>query len=157
MLTCVPQSLCTWNFRVLGTSAGSAAVTFNFFTEQGTVSLGAAEFAVRKHGPLSGYWTLEHEGRTLADANKPNAMFRCFELRALDLHFTVQAQSALTRCYDILSDGQFRGTIRPVHPFTRRAYIECDSEVPELAQLFSFWLAVVTWRRAASDSASANG
>ncbi len=154
MLTCIPKSLCTWDFRVLGTSAGSAAVTFNFFTEQGTISLGAAEFAVRKHGPLSGYWTVEHEGRTVADANKPSAMFRCFELRAHGLDFTVKAQSAITRCYDILSNGQFLGTIRPVHPFTRRACIECDSKVPEIAQLFSFWLAVVTWRRAANNNAA---
>ncbi len=30
-------------------------------------------------------------------------------------------------------------------------------EVPELAQLFAFWLAVVTWRRAASNSAAHSG
>jgi hypothetical protein len=152
MLTCVPQSLCLWDYRVLGTSAGSAAVTFNFFTEQGTISLGDAEFTICKHGPMSGRWTLEHGGRTLAEATKPSAMFRSFELRVHDLRFTVTAQSAVTRCYDVLSGDRRLGTIRPVHPFTRRACIECAPEVPELAQLFAFWLAVVTWRRAAKNN-----
>lgn len=157
MLICIPQSLCTWDFRVLGASAGPASLTFNFFSEQGSILLGATEFAIRKHGPLSGRWTLEQGGQTVVDANKPNALFRSFELSAGAFQLTVQAQSALTRCYDIFSRGRPVGAIRPAHPFTRRAFIECASEIPELAQLFSFWLAVVTWRRAANNSAATAG
>jgi hypothetical protein len=152
VLTCIPQSLCTWNFRVLGTSAGSASLAFNFFTEQGSISLGHVEFTVRKHGPLSGHWTLERERQTTAEARKPRAMFRSFDLSVAGVHFTLKAESAFTRCYDILCGEQRLGTIRPAHPFTRRAFIECASEIPELAQLFSFWLAVLTWRRAANNN-----
>ena len=76
MLTCIPQSLCTQNFRVLGASTGSAALTFNFFTEQGSISLGQTEFTVGKHG----HWTFERDGQTAAD-----------------VHLTVKAHSALTR------------------------------------------------------------
>lgn len=155
MLTCIPESLCTWDFRVLGASAGSAALTFNFFTEQGSISLGHTEFIVLKHGLFSGHWTLEREGQTAADARKPSAMFRSFELSAADLHLTVKAHSAFTRCYDILSSGKTVGEIRPDHAFTRRAFIECSPDIPELAQIFSFWLAVVTWRRAANNNNAA--
>jgi hypothetical protein len=152
MLTCVPLSLCLWDYRVLGATGGPAVLTFDFFTEQGSIQLGDAEFTVRKHGPLSGHWTLEHGDRTLADATKPSAMFRSFELRIHDLHFTVKAQSALTRCYDVFSGDRRVGTIQPLHPMTRRASIECAPAVPELAQLFAFWLAVITWRRAAQSN-----
>lgn len=152
MLTCIPQSLCTRDFRVLGASAGRAAVTFNFFTEQGTISLGATDFTVRKHGPFSGHWTLEHGTGTVAEATKPSAMFRSFELRVDDMHLTVEAESAFTRCYQILAADRHFGTIRPAHAFTRRAFIECAAEVPEVAQLFSFWLAVLTWKRAANSN-----
>ncbi len=157
MLTCIPQSLCSWNFRVSGAHSGPAALAFNFFTKQGSISLGGIEFPVRKHGLLSGHWTLERDGATCADAKKPNAMFRSFEVRSGALQLTVKAQSAFTRCYDILADGSVVGTIRPAHPFTRRAFIECSSSVPELAQLFSFWLAVITWRRAANNSGAGTG
>ena len=154
MLTCIPQSLCSRDFRVLGASAGSAAITFNFLTEQGGISLGHSEFTVRKHGPLSGHWTLERDGQTAADARKPSAMIRSFDVRVADVHFTVKAHSAFKRCYDILSGDQSVGVIRPAHAFTRRAFSECSSEVPELAQLFSFWLAALTWRRAENSTNS---
>jgi hypothetical protein len=154
MLTCIPKSLCSWDFRVSGASSGPAALAFNFFTEQGSISLGGIELRVRKHGLLSGHWTLERDGATCADAHKPNAMFRSFEVRSGPVGLTVKAHSAVTRSYDILTDGSVVGTIRPAHPFTRRAFIECSSSVPEVAQLFSFWLAVVTWRRAANNNSA---
>jgi hypothetical protein len=155
MLTCVPQSLCSWDYRILGASAGSAALTFYFLTEQGTISLGGAEHSVRKHGWLSGHWTLECDGDIYADAEKPSAMFRSFEIRTSEMKLTIKAQSAFTRAYEILAGGSVVGTIRPVHTFTRRAFIECSSSVPELAQLFSFWLVVLTWRRAANNNSAA--
>jgi len=156
MLTCVPQSLCSWDFRVSGAASGPAALAFKFFTEQGSISLGGIELPVRKHGLLSGHWTVERDGITCAEAQKPNAMFRSFEVRSGAVQLTVKAHSAVTRCYDILTDGSLVGTIRPAHPFTRRAFIECSSSVPELAQLFSFWLAAVTWRRATNSSAASS-
>src|SRR6478735_7209876 len=119
MLTCIPQSLCSWDFRVSSASSGPAALAFNFFTEQGSISLGGVELPIRKHGSLSGHWTLERDGATCADARKPNAMFRSFEVRSGAVQLTVKAQTALTRCYDILTDGSVVGTIRPAHPFTR--------------------------------------
>jgi hypothetical protein len=156
MLTCIPQSLCSWDFRVFGASSGAAALAFNFFSEQGSISLGGRELTIRKHGLLSGHWTLELDGTTCADARKSSAMFRSFEVRSGDVQLTVKAHSALTRDYDILSGGSVVGTIRPAHPFTRRTFIECHSFVPEFAQLFSFWLAVITWRRAANNSAGSS-
>jgi hypothetical protein len=156
MLTCLPQSPCSWNFRILGASAGPGSVAFNFFTEQGGITLGGAEFAVRKHGPLSGHWTLEQEGRCITDARKPNALLRSFDLVADGVHLRLCASSPFTRSYEILSDGRPLGTIRPAHPFTRRAFIDCASEVPEIVQLFSFWLAVLMWRRQAQDNAAAS-
>jgi len=156
MLTCLPQSPCSWDFRIPDASAGPALVAFNFFTEQGAITLGGAEFAVRKHGPLSGHWTLEQEGQSVADARKPNPLFRSFELVADGMQLKVCAASPFTRSYEILSDGSPLGAIRPAHPFTRRAFIECAPEVPELVQLFSLWLVVLTWRRQARDNAAAS-
>ena len=154
MLTCLPQSLCSWDFRVPDAASGPAALTFNFFSEQGSLTLGGLEHSVRKHGPLSGHWTLERAGAVSAEARKPNALSRSFEVRCGDAPLRVEAQSASTRSFNLLAAGSVVGTIQPAHPFTRRAFIECGAAVPELAQLFSFWLVVVTWRRAANDRAA---
>ncbi len=154
MLTCIPQSICSWNFRVPDASSGSALVEFNFLTEQGRIVLGNVEYAVRKHGWLSGHWTLERDGESNVEALKPSAMFRSFDVETGPLKLTVKAASPFGRSYEILSNGNLAGTIQPAHPFTRRAFIDCDSSVPELVQLFSFWLAALTWKRAARSSNS---
>jgi hypothetical protein len=151
MLTCLPQSICSWDYRIPDASAGPAAVTFNFFTEQGAISLGGAEYAIRKHGPLSGHWTLEAQGRPVGDAQKPNPFTRRFELDVDGCVLTLRASSSFTRRFDFVSGGKTVGTICPAHPFTRRATIECASDVSELAQLFSFWLVAMTWRREGTE------
>jgi hypothetical protein len=152
MLTCLPKSLCSWDYRVLGAEGGAAELTFSWVSEQGTIRLGADEFEVVKHGPLSGRWTLESGGQVVAVAQKPSAMFRAYELSMAGLDFVVQPQSAFTRCFDIVFAGQAVGSIRPAHLFTRRAFIECNSQVPELVQLFAFWLTAIAWRRAANKN-----
>ena len=154
MLTCFPQSLCSWNFRVTGAAAGPAELFFNWFSEQGEIRLGGHHFQIRKNGPLSGQWSLTHHGRTVAEAHKPSAFFRSFELNSETLRWTLHATSALTRGFELSREGHPLGVIRPAHPFTRRAIIDCQTELPEILQLFSFWLVVITWRRAANHNAS---
>jgi hypothetical protein len=155
MLTCLPQSLCSWDYQIRDAAAGPATVTFNFFTEQGAITLGPGEFTIRKHGPLSGHWTLEQNGQSVAEAYKPNALFRRFELNAIETPLTVQARSPFTRRFEILRDDSRLGNIWPAHLFTRRAFMECTPDIPELAQLFAFWLVVLTWRRQARDNSAA--
>jgi hypothetical protein len=152
MLTCIPKSLCSWDFRVSGPSSGSASLTFHRCTEYGSIVNGGSELSIRKHDTIDNYWILERDGKPCAEARQPNALIRSFEVSSGATRFTLKAQSPHTRCYDIHADGQVVGTIRPAHGLTRRAFIECGSSVPELLQLFAFWLAALTWRRAADDN-----
>lgn len=154
MLAAIPQSLCSWNYHVSGATAGDAELTFDWFTEQGTLTLGNRAFLIRKYGIFSGHWSLDQGDRTAADAVKPNPLARSFAVTAPGLALTVRAQHAFTRSYDILSNGGLAGTIVPAHAFTRRAFIDCLPNVPEHAQLFAFWLAALTWKRAANSSSS---
>ncbi len=104
-----------------------------------------------KHGPASGRWTLEQAGQICAEALKPSALVRSFDLRVGEAQFTVQAQSLFSRTFDILFGEQTVGVIRTVHVFTRRAVIECSLEIPEAVQLFAFWLAALTWKRSSKS------
>jgi hypothetical protein len=152
MLTCLPQSVCSWNYRVRGASAGEAAVTFNFLSEQGTIALGGVTLQVVKHGWLSGKWTLESGAGTYAVAVKPSSLYRSFDLDAGQMQFNLAAASPLGRTFNVTASGTTLGTIRPAHLFTRRAFVECDDSVPELVQLFAFWLTALTWKRAADNN-----
>ena len=133
MLTCVPQSLCLWDYRVLGTSGGPAALTFNFFTEQGSIGLGDAEFTVCQAWPHER--ALDSATRR-ADARRcPPSRVRCSARSSCRFTTSIsppRAQSAFTRCYDILSGDRHVGTIQPMHALTRRACIKYDRRFPSL-------------------------
>jgi hypothetical protein len=152
MLTCTPRSIFSWNYRVSGLASGPATLTFGAFSEQGGISLGGEALVVRKQGLVDAHWILECDGNVRAIASKPSMLLRAFDLVCGDEEFIVKAQSPVTRSYDILAGDSAAGTIEPAHPFTRKAYIKCGPAVSEAAQLFSFWLAALTWRRAASTS-----
>jgi hypothetical protein len=152
MIECLPKSLCSWDFNAGGLSSGSATIEYDWFTEQGRIVHSHIGYDIRKHGVFSGHWTLEQAGSVVAEALKPSAMFRSFEVTSQSVHFTVRAESALARAFEILVGQQVVGTIRPAHAFTRRATIQCSDAIPEHIQLFSFWLVGLTWRRSASSN-----
>jgi hypothetical protein len=152
MLTCLPRSICSWDFRIRGTTGGEAILTFNWFTEQGTISWNGTEFEVVKHGPFSGHWTLESPQGVVTKAQKTSAFTRTFELESESGLITLQARSVFTRAFELLQTGNSVGTIVPMHAFTRRATIQCTDQVDELTQLFAFWLVVITWKRAAKNN-----
>lgn len=147
MLTCDPRSIFSWTFDVSGALAGRAWVGFSWPGEQGAIALGGSEFAIRKHGFMSGHWTLEDGSGVLAEAEKTNPLLRSFRMQAAGMDLIVRAQSPMTRCFVIELGERVLGEIRPAHPWTRRAYIECDPSLPEFVQLYAFWLAALTWRR----------
>jgi hypothetical protein len=156
MIHCRPRSICSWDFSATGLSSGSATVEYDWLTEQGKMVIGHHEYDIRKHGVFSGHWTYELHGRLLADARKPSAMFRTFEISSSSagMNLVLQAESALLRAFEIVLEEQVVGRISPAHPFTRRATIQCADVVPEHLQLFAFWLAGLTWKRSAQSSSS---
>ena len=151
-IECLPKSLCSWDFTARGLSSGGATVEYNWLTEQGRIIDAHRTFDIRKHGAFSGHWTLEQAGEVVAEAHKPSAMFRSFEVTGGAMQFTLRAESALTRAFEITVGQETIGSIRPAHAFTRRATIHCADTIPEHLQLFAFWLVGLTWRRSASSN-----
>jgi hypothetical protein len=152
MLSCVPVSLCSSNYRVLGLPAGEGTTEINWFSEQGRLSLGGATYEVVKHGPMSGEWTLEARGEIVAAARKPSMLTRTAIVTFGEATLTVQAVSPFTRVFEVSIGERVVGRVRPVHPFTRRGVMECDAAVPQLVQMFVFWMVAMSWRRTASKN-----
>lgn len=153
MMTCTKR-LFSWDFRVKGASAEDTEIVFNTFQQQGCVYLGDQEYPIYKHGKLVANWTMESDGTVLAEALRPNPLFRRFDVKSFDLQYKLQARSTLGRTFDLLVDEQPIVEIRPAHPFTYRSTIQSKGEVHELVQLFAFWLAALTWKRQAETTSS---
>lgn len=127
---------------------------FDWFTEQGRILMGHSAYEIRKHGWFSGHWTCETNGLVVANAHKPSAMFRKFDLifGSDATGLILEAESVFGRAFEIRNERHSIGRIAPDHPFTRRATIECADEVPAHIQLFAFWLVALAWKRAAKSS-----
>lgn len=155
MIECLPKSLCSWDFTAEGLSSGSTIIEYDWFTEHGRIIGAHRKYDIRKHGAFSGRWTLEQGRDVAAEAHKPSAMFRSFEITSQAAHLTVRAESAFTRAFEIMAGQHVVGSIKPAHAFTRRATIQCSSDIPEHIQLFCFWLVGLTWRRTARNNSTA--
>jgi len=155
MLTCVPQSIFGWNFLVTGTVGRPAVVALEVFGEQGTIFCGGIQYHIRKHGWLSGHWTMEQGDTVYAEAMKESALYRAFEVNDSTALFELKARNPFRRGYQIAIAGQQVGTIEPSGPFTRQTIVDCDPQIPEPTQLFCFWLVTLTWRRGARSNAAA--
>lgn len=155
MLQCVPQSFFTSNYVISGASGGPAVVALEVFGEQGSIFCHGTQYRICKHGWLSGHWTMESSGQVYAEALKESALFRAFEVQDATALYELQSKNPFTRVYTLTLGGNQVGNIKPVGPLTRRALIDCIPEVPEPTQLFCFWLAVLTWRRASRSNAGA--
>lgn len=151
MIRCLPVAICSWKFR-LESAAGTARIEHAWMTEQGMIELGGARFDICKHGLASGHWTLEHGGLVAASAQKTSMFTRTFEVQAAGEAYVLRAQSALGRSFNVEQEGRVVATIAPDHPFTRRSRITMVAgELDLITAAFLFWLAVLTWKRAANN------
>jgi hypothetical protein len=155
MIRCIPKGICSWDFFLQG-EGHDASLEFNWIGEQGRVIADGVVFEVRKHGVFSGHWALDREGEIVASAQKSTAFTRTFEIESSIGSLVLRAVSPFSRSFRIERSGDLLATISPVHAFNRRATIETrasDLDFPTTS--FSYWLAVLTWRRAASQNSAA--
>ncbi|HEX5053731.1 MAG TPA: hypothetical protein VFZ65_18265 [Planctomycetota bacterium] len=149
MIRCTPRGLFSWTFDLEG-EGHRATTECNFFGEQGTIVADGVSFTVTKHGLGSGHWTLERGREVVVDAQKTSPLTRTFELRSPMGALVLRAESAFCRTFLLERGGALAATIRPEHMFTRRSTIETRAEDLDWPTLcVSFWLAALTWRRAA--------
>jgi hypothetical protein len=157
MIRCIPKGIFSWNFALEG-EGHNASLDFTWLGEQGTITADGTPFDVCKHGIASGHWTLNHEGRHVITAQKASALFRTFEIQDLHQTLVLRAESPFGRRFRIEQTNDIVATIVPDHVLTRRATIETIAQNCDFTTIsFSFWLAVLTWRRAARSNSGGSG
>ncbi|MFT4604913.1 MAG: hypothetical protein ACI9W4_001652 [Rhodothermales bacterium] len=148
MIICTPRTVFSKQFDVNGGPGERGDIEYKIMTEQGTLTWAGVTYEVRKHGPGSGYWSLEDGDEVLADAQKPSPWHRKILVETSTLKLELVPRSVFLRAFDVLESGQMVGSIEPAHALTRRAFLDFGPEVPEHIQLFCFWMVALMWRRA---------
>lgn len=152
MIRCTPAGIFSWDFRVSG-EGHVAALEFNWLGEQGRITADGVAFEVRKHGIFSGHWTLDHNGMQIVSGQKSNVFTRTFDMQTPTGGLVLRAVSPFGRTFQIERSNDVIATITPDHVFTRRATIDIWNLDWDFATIcFSFWLVVLSWRRAAQKN-----
>lgn len=154
-LTCLPQSLCSWNYRVTGLPEADAMIEFDFFCEQGRIDFRVPQqhtLDIVKPTMLVGHWLLKHGDTVLAEAQKLSMFGRTIEIGDGSDLYVLSPQSLLGRTFFLKKNDSEVGRIAPHHPFTRRAECRFNDEVPTNLMVFVLWLTALQWRRQQNKS-----
>ena len=92
MLRAVPRSIFSWNFDVYLDRELIASIGMRWFGEGGSFEYAGGRFDLRKTGVFSGEFSLEENGRVIAEATK-TAMVRMFEVRWAGESYTLRMRA----------------------------------------------------------------
>jgi len=149
MLIAVQKRWLSWDFAVNDGPRTVAEIDVSWWREQGVLRVQGADYRVYREGWMRGDFLLESAGSVLARAEKPSAFRRAFTIKYADTHYTLQAESAFRRAFELLSGGIKIGSVSPQGIFTRRALVDLPPDLPLPVRVFVIWLTVILWKRQA--------
>ena len=150
MLRAEPNSVFSWDFTVYDDGVPVAEIDLAWIREAGDVIIDAVPCQLYRDG-LMGDFVLEAGGFALVRASKPSAFLREFDITYDERRFTLKAQSAFTRGFDLFEDDERIGVIEPDHMFTRKMTVNLPETLPLAVRVFIVWLVILMWKRAAQS------
>lgn len=154
MLKVVPNSFCSWSFRVEDFEGAVEQIDMAWVREHAEVTIGDDRYRVTKTAPFGGGFEMTRDGQVVASAGK-RMMVRTFDVQAGERHFELSALSIFGRAFGLFENGQQIGTMSPVSMWGRTARADFPDDIPRDVQVFLIWLVLILWRRAASSAAAA--
>lgn len=149
MIDCKPTGICSFNYLLSG-DGHSAHLKFNMLSEHGQIAVGPEWFEVRKHGPMSGEWSVDFGPEGLLRAKKESALSRSFSVLDGGGSYRLSADSPIGRAMSLRGPG-YAVHFKPSHALTRRASITGQWNSFHLIT-FAFWLAALMWKREQQSS-----
>jgi hypothetical protein len=156
VLTLVPKSWYSWDFRVMQDGVEVAFIDRHLFRERATFTLGGTTYDIRRTSMWRGEFVLERDGAVIAEATKPSLVRRRFEVVAGGERYGLHAVSTFGRAFHVLRGGVPVGRVVPVSMFRRTATAEMPATISTEVQLFMTFLVLAVWKRMA-DAAAASG
>lgn len=152
MLTATPTHWFNWDFTVYDGDRAVATIDLASLREAGELEVDGAGYELRREHWMGGRYSLHKDGWPVAEAEKPSAFYRRFEITYQSRTYVLRAPSAVRRAFVLEKDDKIVGTIAPEGIFTRRMRIDLPDALPLPVQTFLVWLVVLMWRRAARNN-----
>jgi hypothetical protein len=153
MLTAIPHHWFSWDFSLLDKGEPLAEIDMSSWREKGSLRVSDSSYLVYRERVLSGDFLLEANGTVIARAKKASAMTRRLLLTVADSQFELKPRSALTRKFDLLSNGVIVGTLAPHGFLNRRMSVDLPEDLPLPIRSFVVWLTLLMWKRESEAAA----
>ncbi|BDS08701.1 hypothetical protein NT6N_37410 [Oceaniferula spumae] len=151
IMTCKPKSIFSSDSLLEG-GGHRAELMFNWFGEQGSVSLDGKYYRVNKLGLFQGRWTLTDQSGVRVSAEKLSPFSRAFIIQSSGETYRLEAQSIFSRAMS-LHGGRANLTIAPNHMLTRKTTL--SGSFPDIeTTCLAMWLTLLMWRRSSNNSSS---
>jgi len=153
MLHIVPLHWYKWDFKIFEDDRPIAVIDRSWRNESGQLILEDATYEIYRKGAFFGTFVLEKEGAVVAEAEKPSAFKRQFEIKYATRRFVLKSISVFGRGYDLIEDGRIIGSIVARSVFTRKARADLPEEMPLSVRVFVIFLVLLLWKREATAAA----
>jgi hypothetical protein len=151
MLKCQPESLWNWDFRISGSSTGPVRTLLDRKTEGGVIEYAGHHYSITKRkGVGLAHWTLTADSVIYAEAQVLGMVISKIEITTPGLLLLAKAH-LFNRTYEFFLAEEKVGMIEPAYLLTRHSTIDFKESVPELTQIFCFWVAAIKWYYASQD------
>lgn len=152
MLHAIPKRWFSWDFDVMRGDEVLGDIDMSLWREKGVLNVGGEAYRVYREGLMSGDFVLESAGSILARAQKPSAWRRSFTIEHAGRTYTLRAASVFRRALTLFEAEAEIGRVSPERFFSRRAEVDLPEAWPAPLKIFTVWLAVLLWKRAADSS-----
>ena len=147
MLKVRPKSAFSERYDVLDGRKKLTTVNIGWWREAGEFRLGGEGYKVGRQGLRLGLFYLEQDGKVLATAEKPSALFNRFRVHHRGTEYELARRSMLGRSFDLKRNGVRVGSMTATSAFTRSAEVKLPEKLPVPVQVFITWLVLVIWKR----------
>ena len=154
MLTLIPDSWFSWNFRVLRNDADLTVIRRDWFRERGTFEIRGVLYAIRRTSWIRSTFALERDGHAIAEASKPSSFRRLFDITADGNRLELRPASWFGREFQLYRGTELLGVVRPNSFWSRTATADLLDSIALPIQLFTIFLVLVLWKRASDRAAS---
>jgi hypothetical protein len=154
-LEIIPQSWVSWNFNVLQDGRPVGEIDISRWREKGALIVQGMTYQVYREGIMSGEFVLELNGTRLAQAEKPSALRRSFEVRYAGTTYQWQGKT-FRRSFVLAENSRTVGSLTPAGIITRKATAQLPEDLPLPVRIFLIWLALIMWKREADSGAASS-
>ena len=150
MLEIAPKHIFSNSYHFRTDEHAPVVLNASAWRERAEFELHGSRYRLRRASRLKGPFLLERDGRVIAHAHKPSAFRDRFELEVNGRKYVLRRPAMFSRRFVVFDGEQQIGEIAPAGAFSRRARVQLPSDWTVPAQVFAFWLVLLTWNRQAA-------